>query len=143
VARKQPINATGPATPKPVKRPRKQIPAALKAIAGLVVVALVFLVAAVLGGGDSSVNSGKPAPVPTASPKASEGKQTPTAEAAEELGYPSFATNNTTRVGGSDPASTAAGVALAVFPWQPRRSGRRRWRSPTRGNGRAPSLPPC
>ena len=37
-------------------------------------------------------------------------------QASEELGYPAFATNNTTRVGGSDPASNAAGVALAVFP---------------------------
>ena len=37
-------------------------------------------------------------------------------EAAEELGYPAFATNNTTRVGGADPAANAAGVALAVFP---------------------------
>lgn len=105
-----------PAAPKPPKRPRKPIPTALKAIAGLVVIAVVFLVAAVLGGGDSSKDSGKPAPVATPPPKASEEKQTPTAEAAEELGYPAFATNNTTRVGGSDPASTAAGVALAVFP---------------------------
>jgi hypothetical protein len=48
--------------------------------------------------------------------EASSEEQTPTAEAAAELGYPSFATNNTTRVGGSDPATTAAGVALAVFP---------------------------
>ncbi|HEY6550675.1 MAG TPA: cell wall-binding repeat-containing protein [Solirubrobacterales bacterium] len=104
-----------PTAPKPTKRARKQIPAALKAIVGLVIVALVFLVAAVLGGGDSNMDSGKPAPV-SAPPKASKEKQTPTAEAAEKLGYPSFATNNTTRVGGSDPASTAAGVALAVFP---------------------------
>jgi hypothetical protein len=116
---KQPAATPTPPRPpaqKPPKRARKPIPAALKAIAGLVLVALVFLVAAVLGGGDSSVDSGKPAPVPAPPPKASEEKQTPTAEAAEELGYPSFATNNTTRVGGSDPASTAAGVALAVFP---------------------------
>ena len=35
---------------------------------------------------------------------------------AEELGYPAFATNNTTRVGGADPAANAAGVALAAFP---------------------------
>jgi hypothetical protein len=136
VARKQPINAeipppdappkpkkaepkgepATPAAPKPKRRPRKQVPAALKAIVGLVIVAAVFLVAAVLGGGDSNKDSGKPAPVAAPPPKASEEKQTPTAEAAEELGYPSFATNNTTRVGGSDPGSTAAGVALAVFP---------------------------
>ena len=42
--------------------------------------------------------------------------KTPTAEAAEKLGYPSFATNNTTRVGGSEPAEIAAAVSLAVFP---------------------------
>jgi hypothetical protein len=124
---KQPINAEvsaaeqaeqkpSPATPTPPKQPRRPIPAALKAIAGLVIVALVFLIAAVLGGGDANKSSDKPAPVAAPPPKASEEKQTPTAEIAEELGYPTFATNNTTRVGGSDPASTAAGVALAVFP---------------------------
>ena len=53
---------------------------------------------------------------PSAAGSSPEEKQTPSAEAAEELGYPSFATNNTTRVGGSDPATNAAGVALAVFP---------------------------
>jgi hypothetical protein len=100
------------------KRKRKPIPAALKAIGGLVLVALVFLIAAVLGGGGSNKQDEKPAPAPVqATPEpAPEEKQTPTAEAAEELGYPSFATNNTTRVGGSDAATTAAGVALAVFP---------------------------
>lgn len=108
--------AAEPPARKPPKWPRKPVPAALKAIAGLVAVAVVFLVAAVLGGGGSSVDSGKPAPVSAPPPKASEEKPTPAAEAAEELGYPSFATNNTTRVGGSDPASTAAAVALAVFP---------------------------
>lgn len=105
-----------PAAPKPPKRPRKPVPAALKAITGLVIVAVVFLIAAVLGGGDANKSSDKPAPVAAPPPQASEEKQTPTAEVAEELGYPTFATNNTTRVGGSDPASTAAGVALAVFP---------------------------
>ena len=110
-----------PATPPPAaaRRKRKPIPAALKAIGALVLVALVFLVAAVLGGGGSNKkDEEKPAPTPvqaTTEP-APEEKQTPTAEAAEELGYPSFATNNTTRVGGSDAATTAAGVALAVFP---------------------------
>ena len=81
-------------------------------------VALVFLIAAVLGGGGSNKQDEKPAAAPVqATPEpAPEEKQTPTAEAAEELGYPSFATNNTTRVGGSDAATTAAGVALAVFP---------------------------
>jgi hypothetical protein len=71
----------------------------------------------VLGGGGSNKQDEKSAPAPAqTTPEPAEEKQTPTAEAAEELGYPAFATNNTTRVGGSDPATTAAGVALAVFP---------------------------
>jgi len=99
------------------KKKRKPVPTALKAVAGLVVIAVVFLAAAVIGGGGSNKPAEKPAPAPNqAPPEEVEEKQTPTAEAAEELGYPSFATNNTTRVGGEDAATTAAGVALAVFP---------------------------
>jgi hypothetical protein len=37
-------------------------------------------------------------------------------EAAEQLGFPSSATRNTIRVGGSDAAADAAGVADALFP---------------------------
>ena len=37
-------------------------------------------------------------------------------QAAAELGFPGFATRNTTRVGGSDAVADAAGVAQAVFP---------------------------
>src|SRR3954470_18568817 len=37
-------------------------------------------------------------------------------EAAGNLGFPAFATKNTTRVGGADPVADAAGVARAVFP---------------------------
>ncbi len=40
----------------------------------------------------------------------------PQPAAAEDLGFPAFATKNTTRVAGADPAANAAGVALAVFP---------------------------
>ena len=36
--------------------------------------------------------------------------------AAQDLGFPVFATKNTTRVGGADPIADAAGVARAVFP---------------------------
>jgi hypothetical protein len=132
LAGKRPINAEVPPEPEespkvepaapsppPTKRKRKSVPAALKAIGGLVLVALVFLIAAVLGGGGGSNKQDEksaPAPVPAIPEPRPEEKQTPTAEAAEELGYPAFATNNTTRVGGADPATTAAGVALAVFP---------------------------
>jgi hypothetical protein len=82
----------------------------------LIVVAIVFLLAAVLGGGDTNQGSDKPAPAPAPPKATSQQEETPAAAAAEDLGYPSFATNNTTRVGGSDSATTAAGVALAVFP---------------------------
>ena len=34
----------------------------------------------------------------------------------QDLGFPAFATKNTTRVAGADPVADAAGVALAVFP---------------------------
>jgi hypothetical protein len=37
-------------------------------------------------------------------------------EQAQDLGFPAFATNNTTRVSGDDPIANAAGVALAVYP---------------------------
>ena len=128
--RGQPINAEVPppkeasqgeqqqsTPPKSPKKKRKPVPTALKAIGGLVLIAVVFLLAAVLGGGGSNKPAEKPAPAPAqAPPEEPEEKQTPAAEAAEELGYPSFATNNTTRVGGEDAATTAAGVALAVFP---------------------------
>ncbi|MFZ1996820.1 MAG: cell wall-binding repeat-containing protein [Solirubrobacteraceae bacterium] len=36
--------------------------------------------------------------------------------AAQQLGFPTLATKNTTRVAGADPVADAAGVALAVFP---------------------------
>jgi hypothetical protein len=132
VAGKRPINAdlpsppaqtseSQPKAPLPPKRQgrrRRPVPAALKAIGGLVAVAVVFLLAAVLGGGGTNRDASEPPPAPTqASPEKTAGEaETPAAEAAEELGYPAFATNNTTRVGGSDPAAIAAGVALAVFP---------------------------
>jgi hypothetical protein len=37
-------------------------------------------------------------------------------DAAAGLGFPAFATKNTTRVGGADPVADAAGAARAVFP---------------------------
>jgi hypothetical protein len=44
------------------------------------------------------------------------GVQSKTRQAAQKLGFPAFATKNTTRVAGADPIADAAGVALAVFP---------------------------
>jgi hypothetical protein len=37
-------------------------------------------------------------------------------KAAQSLGFPGFATKNTTRVGGADPVANAAGVAQAIYP---------------------------
>jgi hypothetical protein len=85
-------------------------------IGALVLVAIVFIVAAIVGGSDEgdsipgAAPSGEPAQPEEVAP-VPEATETP-----DELGYPEFATNNTTRVGGADPASNAAGVALAVFP---------------------------
>jgi Cell wall binding domain 2 (CWB2) len=115
-APKTPAPAKKPPAPKPPKRRRKPIPAALKAIAALFVLAVVFIVAAIVGGGGSGgggVGSSSPAPVSKAPSAPAEA---PGGQTAEELGYPAFATANTTRVGGPDPASNAAGVALAVYP---------------------------
>ena len=47
------------------------------------------------------------------------------------LGFPVFATKNTTRVGGADPVANAAAVARAVFPRARRTRGPRRSRSST------------
>ena len=100
--------------PKTSKRRRKPIPAALKAIAGLFLLAAVFIVAAILGGrGGGDEGSETPAPVIEAPSTPAEA---PASRAPEELGYPAFATANTTRVGGPDAASNAAGVALATYP---------------------------
>ena len=119
----RPINADVPATkpvdappksaPAPKKR-RKPVPAALKAIAGLFVLAVVFIVAAIVGGGGGDGESPEgPAPASQApSPTA----EAPATQTPEELGYPAFATANTTRVGGADAATSAAGIALAVYP---------------------------
>lgn len=123
MSRDRPINADVPASvvtaqapsedpPPPPKKRRRSLPTALKMIVLLVVIAIGFIVAAVLGGSSGSKSAESAAPAPSGR-IAGEGQ---TIESAEQLGYPSFATDNTTRVGGSDPASNAAAVALAAFP---------------------------
>jgi hypothetical protein len=121
----RPINADVPAAkpagapPRPPaptrsRRQRRPIPGAIKAIAGLFLLAFVFVLAAILGGrGGGGETPEPPAPVSEAPSAPAEA---PAARTPEELGYPAFATANTTRVGGPDPASNAAGVALATYP---------------------------
>lgn len=100
----------------PARRRRQPKPLTPKLLAALALLAVVFIVAAVLGGtggsGDEAETGAAPAPV-APSPSADGGGE---AASAGELGFPAFATNNTTRIGGSDAASIAAAAALAVFP---------------------------
>lgn len=130
MSRERPINADvepadKPAPDPPAKaepeapkaqRQRQPIPGALKAIAALVAVAIIFIVAAVIGGGGDSESEPAPGPAPTPAPAEGEAGEVPATQSAEQLGYPAFATSNTTRVGGSDAAANAAAVALAIFP---------------------------
>ncbi|HEX5763211.1 MAG TPA: hypothetical protein VFY04_08840 [Solirubrobacterales bacterium] len=111
----RPINADLPASTPP-RAKRRPVPGALKGIAGLFALAVVFIVAAIVGGGSSEEGSSAgPAPAPAQSGSDADADEAPAADAAE-LGFPTFATSNTTRVGGADPASNAAGIALAVYP---------------------------
>lgn len=123
--REEPVKAPEEKTeapPKPAPEPkREEVPkqtehqpraGAPKALIALVGLALAFIVAAIVWGGGED-DSGAPAPAPTTAESRSEDTASQSAEA---LGYPSFATNNTTRIGGSDPAANAAGAALAAFP---------------------------
>lgn len=55
-------------------------------------------------------------PLPMQSEAANGGRDANSAIAAARLGYPTFATKNTTRVGGARPIDNAAAVALATFP---------------------------
>jgi Cell wall binding domain 2 (CWB2) len=133
LAREKPINAEVPAggkegqqAAKPAKgrtrpklprpsRPRPRVPLPLKLVGGAILLAAVFLVAAILGGGNGRNSVDGAAPLvggDTTQPD----RATGTEESTEELGYPGFATKNTTRIGGGDPAANAAGAALAVFP---------------------------
>jgi Cell wall binding domain 2 (CWB2) len=119
VRAERPINADAPAqepSPKPERRSRRpSLPLIPTLLAVAVLIAVGFVLAAVLGGsgGSEETSVDSPAPAPATAPADSE----PTAaQTAEQLGYPSFATVNTTRVGGSDPAANAAAVALAAFP---------------------------
>jgi hypothetical protein len=112
---KQPKSPDSSKTPAGSKRRRKPIPAALKAIAALFALAVVFIVAAILGGGSGGGTTGPETPAPvSAAPNSGDEPAAP--RTPDELGYPTFATANTTRVGGGDPASNAAAVALATYP---------------------------
>jgi hypothetical protein len=128
--------SAGEAPPEPPPtspRRRRGVPGPIKLVTALVLIAVGFIVLAVVAGGGGSNKSGDHAaptpvvPAETPSSSAGESKGSSSEEEgeaesgssggnAEELGYPSFATSNTTRIGGPDPVANAAATALAVFP---------------------------
>ena len=87
------------------------IPLVLRRLVPLLLLFLTLLASA-CGGGDEGGGEqrGDGAPVLGASGDEEQ------AEDAPALGFPVFATKNTTRVGGGDPVADAAGVARAVYP---------------------------
>jgi hypothetical protein len=112
-----PEKKAGAAAKEKSPKHRQSGPGAPKPLLILVALALVFIAVAIVwgtSGGEDSGTSETPAPAPA--PAAEEPAEASANQTAEALGYPGFATNNTTRIGGSDPAANAAGAALAVFP---------------------------
>ncbi len=113
--------------PDPPKR-RRAVPGPIKLVTALVLIAIGFIALAIVAGGGSK--KGKESAAPAVTTVAGESKPSPASSEGEsesesgespsvgagELGYPAFATSNTTRIGGPDPASNAAAAALAVFP---------------------------
>jgi hypothetical protein len=126
---KAPLSKSAPEKPKapePKTKPsaqpvpkRSPKPLAPKLLAALVLIAVAFIAIAVIGGTgggkDESGETAAPAPG-AAAPAGDSGSESAPAQTATELGFPVFATGNTTRVGGADPVANAAAVALAVFP---------------------------
>jgi hypothetical protein len=79
--------------------------------------ALVVLLLAGCGGGGDDGGGGSDGADSGGDPQAPVlGQGGDEEQAATELGFPAFATRNTTRVGGADPIADAAGVAQAVYP---------------------------
>jgi hypothetical protein len=65
---------------------------------------------------DSAESENPTGPAPQIQGTGAEGTGPARASDATDLGFPAFATKNTTRIGGSSAAANAAGAALATFP---------------------------
>jgi ell wall binding domain 2 (CWB2) len=79
-----------------------------RAMAPRLTAALACLALAEVASGCGQSNPALPSPVV--------GLKGQSSSAGERLGFPAFATKNTTRVGGADPVADAAAVARAVYP---------------------------
>lgn len=77
-------------------------------------VVLIVVVAALAGCGAGKPDAGSRGITQPRTPAL--GRPAKAKEAATDLGFPGFATKNTTRVGGADPVADAAGVGQAVYP---------------------------
>jgi hypothetical protein len=88
----------------PYRSPSMRLPA--------VALACLFAALAVTGCGRNAHKTG----LSSTTDKPGVGAKGSEPEAATDLGFPAFATKNTTRIGGADPIANAAGVARAVFP---------------------------
>jgi hypothetical protein len=83
---------------------RRAVPRPSRLLLAVALVAVLALALTACGGKGSDT---------TAKPKI--GVKGDSKDAATDLGFPAFATKNTTRVGGADSAANAAGVAQAVY----------------------------
>jgi hypothetical protein len=93
--------------------PRRRLPPLWVVLAALALLAgAVFAVLVVSG--LSEEDEGTTSPAPQVVEEGAEQEE----EASAELGFPGFATKNTTRVAGTDAVGVAAGTALATFPSQ-------------------------
>jgi ell wall binding domain 2 (CWB2) len=84
-------------------------------VAGVVVLIAAAGVGAYLLGTDAGSEDEDDAPAPAPAPEVVV-REVQVPEETEDLGFPAFATKNTTRVAGADPIADAAAVALAVDP---------------------------
>jgi hypothetical protein len=75
-----------------------------------------LLLLAGCGGGDSGAEPDRPDGGGSTQDAPVLGREGDDEQAAAGLGFPAFATSNTTRVGGADPIADAAGIAEAVYP---------------------------
>jgi len=78
--------------------------------------AIVVVAAVAVGGYYAYEELSEDDPSPAAGPQAVIQRVEASDAETEDLGFPAFATRNTTRVAGADPVADAAGVALAAFP---------------------------
>ncbi len=90
---------------------RLRVPFLLPVLAGVAALGL-----AGCGGGKTVVTNTETATKTTVVTTPRIGQSGTVPQASQQLGFPGFATKNTTRVGGADPTADAAGVARAVYP---------------------------